>query len=49
MLALDGIKVVDLTKNMPGNYAGMLLGDMGADILKVEEATPPTSGRRRSG
>lgn len=46
MYALEGINVIDLTRLAPGPYAGMLLGDMGADILKVEEPGPPTIGRR---
>jgi crotonobetainyl-CoA:carnitine CoA-transferase CaiB-like acyl-CoA transferase len=45
MLALEGIRVVDLSRAAPGPYATMLLGDMGADVLLVEEAASP-SGRR---
>ncbi len=33
---LRGITVVDLTTSLAGPYASMLLGDFGADILKVE-------------
>jgi crotonobetainyl-CoA:carnitine CoA-transferase CaiB-like acyl-CoA transferase len=43
--ALDGIRVVDLSRAVPGPYCSMLLADMGADVVLVEEATPP-SGRR---
>ncbi len=35
--ALSGIKVVDTTSALAGPYATMLLGDMGADIIKVEQ------------
>lgn len=49
---LEGIRVLDLTRLQPGNYATMLMGDLGADIVKVEEPgrgdyvrwTPPMVG-----
>jgi crotonobetainyl-CoA:carnitine CoA-transferase CaiB-like acyl-CoA transferase len=34
--ALDGIRVVDLSSVIMGPFASQLLGDMGADIIKVE-------------
>ena len=36
MGALDGITVVDMSRYIAGPYCSMLLGDMGADVIKVE-------------
>ena len=40
MLALEGIKVLDFTRNAPGMFCTMILGDLGADILMVKPALP---------
>ena len=40
MLPLEDIKVLDTTQYLPGPFCSMWLGDMGADIIKIEEAKP---------
>jgi crotonobetainyl-CoA:carnitine CoA-transferase CaiB-like acyl-CoA transferase len=50
---LDGYRIVDLTSNVAGPLATMILGDQGADVIKVEapdggDATR-AGGNRRAG
>lgn len=36
MLALEGVKILDLSRLVPGAFCTMLLGDLGAEVLKIE-------------
>jgi crotonobetainyl-CoA:carnitine CoA-transferase CaiB-like acyl-CoA transferase len=42
--ALEGIRIIDFTEGTAGPYAGMLLAEQGADVIKVE---PPAGDRAR--
>ena len=42
---LDGIRVIELTEALAGPYCAMLLGDFGADVIKIER--PKTGDQSR--
>ena len=39
-LPLDGLKILDLTRLLPGGFCSLLLADFGADVIKVEDTGP---------
>ncbi|MDY6958335.1 MAG: CoA transferase, partial [Halobacteriota archaeon] len=51
MLPLEGVKILDLSRMLPGPYCTMLLSDLGAEVLVVEipgrTFTPPHLQRNK--
>ena len=43
--ALAGIKVVDFSRMLPGPWCTQMLGDFGADVIKVEQPEVGDLGR----
>ena len=39
---LDGVRVVELAGIGPGPFAGMLLADMGAEVVRIERSSAPS-------
>jgi len=51
LLPLAGVKVVEVGQNLAGPVTSQILGDLGAQVIKVEKpgaATIPAPGDRRS-
>src|ERR1700743_2425961 len=48
-IPLADIRVLEFTQNIMGPSAGLILADLGADVIKVEPAPAGDSTRRLSG
>ena len=41
---LSGIRVIDFTKLLPGPMCTLHLADMGAEVIRIEDAATPNGG-----
>lgn len=39
--SLQGIRILDLTRLLPGPLGAMLMADMGAEVIKIEDQNAP--------
>ena len=44
-MLLNGVKVLDISRFLPGPYASMIMADMGAEVIKVEQPGNGDPGR----
>src|SRR5262245_55842214 len=44
-LSLQGMRVLDLSRRPPGPVCGMLLSDLGADVIKIEDTASGDESR----
>ncbi len=47
MQALEGITVIEMGSHLPGEYCTMLLADLGAEVIRIDNPNPrrPEDGR----
>src|ERR671919_1503880 len=44
-LSLEGVRILDLSRVLAGPFCGMLLSDLGADVIKVEDTATGDESR----